>query len=212
MSAQAALTASPGRLFDSGVRVDPSPAEHGEDSFSFINRVNQPFWERIREELEHWFVAYPREHAADLRGRFRDRSPGQHLGAWWELYLHRLFSRLGFEVEVHPELPGAPGRPDFRLARDKDTFLMEAAVTFSGIVDEERHGERENWIMAAIDKAENPDFFVRLEIERGGLERPSVREIVAPLERWLASLDPDAVIAAGPRAYPPSPSKSATGR
>lgn len=202
MSAQASLSASPGRLFDSGVRVDPSPAEHGEDSFSFMNRVDQPFWERIREELERWFVAYPSEHAADLRGRFRDPSPGQHLGAWWELYLHRLFSRLGFEVEVHPKLPGVPGHPDFRLVRGDDSFLMEAAATFSGIVDEERHGERENWIMAAIDKAQNPNFFVRLEIERGGLERPSVREIVSPLERWLAGLDPDEVIAAGQHSYP----------
>jgi hypothetical protein len=187
------------------MRVDPSPAEHGEDSFRFMNRVDQPFWERIGDEFERWFAAYPREHAADLRGRFRDAAPGQHFGAWWELYLHRLFSQLGFEVEVHPELPGAPGRPDFRLVRGKESFLMEAAVTFSGIVDEERHGERENWIMAAIDRAENPNFFVRLEIERGGLERPSVRELVAPLERWVAGLDPDEVIAAGPHAYPTLP-------
>lgn len=206
MFAQASLTASPGRLFDwSVVRVNPSPAAHGEDSFGFMNRVDQPFWERLRDELERWFAAYPREHAADLRGRFRDAAPGQHFGAWWELYLHRLFSRLGFEVEVHPELPEVPGRPDFRLVRGKESFLMEAAVTFSGIVDEERHGERENWIMVAIDRAENPNFFVRLQIERGGLERPSVREIVAPLERWLAGLDPDEVIASAPHAYPTLP-------
>jgi hypothetical protein len=176
-----------------------------------MNRVDQPFWGRTRDELERWFAAYPREHAADLRTRFRNAAPGQHFGAWWELYLHRLFSRLGFEIEVHPELHEAPGRPDFRL-RGVDSFLLEAAVAFSGIVDKERDGERENWIMAAIDRAENPNFFVRLEVERGGLERPSVREIVVPLERWLAGLDPDEVIARDPTRIPPSPSMSATGR
>ncbi len=65
---QHAAAASPcrvaDRLFDTGGRVDPQSAEHGEDSFSFMNRVDQPFWSRIREELERWFSAYPREHAA----------------------------------------------------------------------------------------------------------------------------------------------------
>jgi len=191
------LTASDGLLFDIGERSDPSHARYGEDSFAFMNRVDQPFWERIRDELERWFAEYPQPHAADLRARFRNSAPAQHFPAWWELYLHRLFNRLGFMVEVHPELPGRSARPDFRLVRGADNFLVEAATTFSGIVDPERHGTRENWIMAAIDEARNPDFFVGLRFDRVGRERPTVREITGPLERWLTSLDADEVIAAG---------------
>lgn len=199
------LTAHPDRLFDEGVRTDPQPGYYGEDTFTFLNRVDQPFWARIRAELERWFAALPRTHADDLRGRFRKRVAAQHLGAWWELYLHRLFTRLGFEIQVHPDLPDAKGHPDFRLIRGDDCFLLEAAATFSGIVDDDRDAERENWIMAAIDRAQNANFHVRLEIAQGGTERPSVAEIVRRLEAWLEGLDPDAVIAGGPDAYPVRP-------
>src|SRR3954447_23347680 len=101
------------RLFDDFERANPLPAEEGEDSFSFMNRVAQPFWQRIRDELDQWFAAYPPDDATDLRSRFRDASPAQHFAAWWELYLHELFLRLGFAVDVHPELEGVSGRPDF---------------------------------------------------------------------------------------------------
>lgn len=193
------------RLFDLGVRTNPLPAASDEDSFRFMNRVDQPFWERIRDELEGWFAGYPREHAPDLRARFRNAAPAQHFAAWWELYVHRAFTQLGFGVEVHPALPETSRRPDFRVTGEGDSFLVEAATTFSGIVDDERHAERDGWIIAAIEKASSPNFDIQLEVERSGLQRPAVREIVEPVERWLAALDPDDAIAAGYDARPTLP-------
>jgi hypothetical protein len=184
-------------LFDVFERTDESPSPHSEDAFAFLNRASGVMWERIRTELERWYVAFPLEDAADLRARFRSRQPGQHYAAWWELYLHHVFSRLGFSVEVHPELVDVTARPDFRMTRDQDSFLVEAATTFSGIVEEGRNEEREGWIKDAINRATNPDFFVGLEFEAVGLERPSDREIVAAVEAWLKELDPDVVLASG---------------
>lgn len=182
---------SPTTLFDDFPRSDPRPAGHGEDSFAFLNRVDRPYWSRVRELLETWFAEYPEADLDDLRNRFRKRGPDQHYAAWWELYLHAAFKRLGFEVEIHPELDGVESRPDFRVANLNGSFLLEAATTFSGIVDEGRHGERENWILSAIDQASNPNFFVGLEFEKVGIERPSASEIVRPLESWLEGLNPD---------------------
>lgn len=201
MIATHSLTSSSRCLFDAGDRIDCSPASH-EDSFGFMNRVDQPFWGRVRDALDQWFAGYPDEHASDLRARFRSADPAQHFAAWWELYLHRLFTCLGYEVEVHPELSGSSGRPDFRLRWDEGSCLIEAAATFSGIVDEDRNAERDGWIMVALEQVENPNFSVRLEVERSGLERPSVREIAVPVERWLSGEDPDAAIAAGFDGYP----------
>jgi hypothetical protein len=50
----------------------------------------------------------------DLHNRFRATQGGQFLSAFWELYLHELFSRLGFTPEVHPDSGnGTPaGFPD----------------------------------------------------------------------------------------------------
>jgi hypothetical protein len=63
--------------------------------------VDQPFWQRIRDELERWYADYPDdEHGFGLRARFRKAAPAQHFGAWWELYLHRLFRCLGFHEVV----------------------------------------------------------------------------------------------------------------
>ena len=144
-------------LFDCFQRTDPSPKGHEESIFSFVNRVDQPFWERIREELEQWYADYPDEQRGfDLRNRFRASKPDQHYGAWWELYLHRLFRCLGFQAEVDPPVPG--GKPDLRVTKDADCFLLEATTSFSGIVDERRQPAREAAVLAAVNKAHNPNL------------------------------------------------------
>jgi hypothetical protein len=180
-------------LFSQMPRTDPTPSRHGEDSFSFLDRVDQKFWQRIRAELDHWFADYPADEAADLRARFRDKDPAQHFAAWWELYLHRLFMQLGFGVDLHPKLEEVSGRPDYRVTGPNGSFLVEAATTFSGIVDDDRDATREGWILAAIEGVKAPTFFVGIDFEKVGMERPAVRQIVAPVESWLAGLDPDAI-------------------
>jgi hypothetical protein len=64
------------RLFDEFERTDPSPRGYEEDTFSFLNRVDQPFWQEIRDELERWYADYPdEEHGFGLRARFRKADP-----------------------------------------------------------------------------------------------------------------------------------------
>ena len=180
-------------LFDDIERTDASPGRYDEDRYTFLNRVDQRYWQRIREELERWYADFPDDQRNfDLCKRFRRPEPNQHFGAWWELYLHRLFRRLGFDVELDPPVRG--GMPDFRMTRDSDSFLVEATTSFSGIVDEDRHPTREAAILAAVDEATNPNFTVRLEIEQIGPDQPKVREITAPLEQWLSGLDADDVL------------------
>jgi hypothetical protein len=103
------------KLFDSCERVDGRPASNMESSFEFLNRVCSPWWDRVRCELEQWFVDYPANHQRDLRGRFRSSKADQHWPAWWELYLFRLFTHLQYEIEVHPKLESSNAKPDFYL-------------------------------------------------------------------------------------------------
>ena len=88
-------------------RTDPGPRGY-EDTFSFLNRVDQPFGERIRNELERWYADYPDdEHGFGLRARaFGRLPPASDFGAWWGLCLHRLFRCLGFHVGVEPNVVG----------------------------------------------------------------------------------------------------------
>lgn len=180
------------KLFSDGLRSDPSPAGYAEADFTFLDRVAQPYWERIRAELDRWFEAFPRgEVARDLRNRFRKADPGQHYAAWWELYLHRLFTLAGYEVEVHPRLDGTTDRPDFRISSGDQSVLVEAATTFSGIDDGEEHSALEPKFLDAVNKGKHDNFTVMLEFVEIGTVMPSTREIVGPILQWLDTLDPD---------------------
>jgi hypothetical protein len=99
------------RLFDEMERIDPTPARRGEDSFAFLNRASSVYWSKVRAELERWYEVFP-DDGSDVRNRFRNSSPQQHYAAWWELYLHRVLTQLGFVVEVHPPLRGSRNHPD----------------------------------------------------------------------------------------------------
>jgi hypothetical protein len=144
-------------------------------------------------ELERWFEAYPADHRAELRSKFRDRR--QHSSAWWELYLHRLFTLLGFGIGVHPNLKDVDTHPDFRVTGPAGTFLLEAATTEAGIAEPGRDGTREGWIIDALNSAPHPNFFVSLRFQLVGQERPRKREVTGRVTAWLDGLDADAMLA-----------------
>jgi hypothetical protein len=93
------------------------------------------YWDRLRVELEKWFRDYPGTAQSQLQRRFRQSLPSQHSGAWWELYLHRLFSRLDLAVSVDPTLPDTRSRPDFRITAGDKAAYIEASTSFSGLKD-----------------------------------------------------------------------------
>ena len=68
----------------------------------------------------------------ELLGRFRKNKDAQHLPAWWELYVHRLFVCLGYEVTVHPELPERSEKPDFLVTRGTESLYVEATTALNG--------------------------------------------------------------------------------
>lgn len=150
------------KLFDEQDRTDPAPCREGEDSYSFLNRVNTPYWVQVRHLLESFFSRYPIEHSESLKRDFSARLPGRHYAAWWELYLHELFLRLGYEITIHPALNGTERRPDFGLRRDGSELLVEASVVFSGLSgSEEQTGAAPSWMLAAFEDLENPNFSFR---------------------------------------------------
>ena len=181
------------RLFGRYERSDASRSPECEDMFTFLNRSARPDVVNIRAEIERWFKSYPADNQAELLSKFRNRR--QHGSAWWELYLHRLFTLLGFEVEVHPELDGVSTRPDFEVTRPTGQFLLEAATTEAGIVEPGRDGTREGWIIDALNAAPHANFFVSLRFRLVGQQRPRNVEIAGPVAAWLDGLEADEILA-----------------
>lgn len=182
-------------LYDDFERTDPEPAGAVESSFAFLNRIDQPFWQRVRDLTETWFAEFPREHSADLRARFRKDDPNQHWPAWWELYLHALFLKLGFEVEVHPDLIECGNHPDFRLSRNGEpvTYVEAVCANTGAIIAPERHTARENRLIDIINEVPPRGFYVALEIESTGPDDLRRKTIKRPVEDWVASAGDDHV-------------------
>jgi hypothetical protein len=191
------------RLFDEGTRSDSRPGRRTEKSYHFLNRRAGASWDRVQSHLERCYAAFPDEHKRGLVSRLRKGDERQHLPAWWELYTFTLFDRLGYTIEVHPELPGSTGstkNPDFLVTKGPVSMYVEAAVVFN----DDPNSDAWNWVCDCVNDAKNPDFMVDLEIPTEGKQRPAAWKIIDRLEEWLGTLDGDDALAdqAAGRALP----------
>jgi hypothetical protein len=175
-------------LFEDLPRSDPGVMTHVEDMYTFLNRVDDPVFERIRQLLNGWFARYealqPARAANDVAARLRAKQPLQFEGAFWELYLHEAHVRLSFEVTTCPE---DVRHPDFVLAKQSARVYLEATVTGKSPVQTwgtHSAAQIHDW----INTAQDPNFFVRVEVIAPGDDTPKRHEVVNPLEAWLRAL------------------------
>jgi hypothetical protein len=180
------------RLFDDVSRSDPRPARYAEGSFAFLNRVDDPYFAAARRLMEAWFARYPKEHRHGLRAMFRGDDQRETVSAFWELYLHELHRRLGFQITIHPAVPGTAKRPDFRVDDGEHAFYIEAVVAAHS--DEEvAQRMREAIVLDTINECKNPNFSLTADWECIGRTTPRREEVLGKVEGWLASLDSQAV-------------------
>lgn len=176
-------------LFDDFPRVDASPANAAESEFEFLNRSAAEPFRRTRQELERWFAALPTEARTDVRSRIRSASPAAH-AAFWELYLHHLFTCLGYSVELHPSVPTRTTRPDFLFSNGLQRLFVEARVVLSSHQD--LGGiRRQERVYDGLGLVESPNFWLDVDLEVEGTREFSVARHRCRLERWLGSLDPE---------------------
>ncbi len=191
------------RLFDDFKRTNPLYASHQESAFDFYNRIATVGWSAVRDEIERWYGLYCEdaepEKANDLRARFRKADPRQHLGAWWELYTHRLLRALFPESRIacEPEQAGVATRPDFAVSEDgTQQLFVESVTTFAGIVeDDAKNPALVAYLVDTINEIQSSDFRIRLNIRTFGAEQPKKSEIKEPIEVWLVTLDREVELA-----------------
>src|SRR5260370_26729319 len=116
-------------LFDANVvSIGDRPKRYAESTFDYYNRSARRDVARVKALLEDWLSRFPLDGQHDLRQRFRSDSDRQHYGAFFELYLHELLTRLGYSVEVHPNIEEAT-HPDFLVSRNGvRSFYVEAVI------------------------------------------------------------------------------------
>jgi len=134
-------------LFDDFERINGNPAEHGESLYTFLNRAAGEYWQSVRDVLTEWLSHYPEVERSTLISRFRRTDRRGFLGAFWELYLHEVFRRLGFEIALHPAVSGTTHRPDFRLQLGTAITFVEAVTIYEPQVDSRDMYPRRNGIV-----------------------------------------------------------------
>ncbi|WP_148261013.1 hypothetical protein [Conexibacter woesei] len=185
-------------LFPDRPRDDPSIAGE-EPIWHFLDRVRDPAFDRVRRLLNAWFEEYPPSQREELRARLSSGDNIEFHAAWFELYLHELHRRLGFEILPHPKLPGVTKRPDFQLKSNGCRLLLEA--TAIGDSEGEGRARRIARIVAAINRTRADDFWLWFEIEHEGAQPPRMRDVRKHLEHWLASLCWEDIRAAQDRTF-----------
>jgi hypothetical protein len=190
-------------LFDDRERTDARYIRTDETMFEFIDRIARPELALARDTLNSWFRRWPSDDREELRSRLMAKDPTNFTGAFWELYLHEVHARLGFNVERDPTLPDVRTHPDFLLTRADMAFYLEATVV--GVPDPvAARRRREELVIESINQAYHPDFSIRLcRIAVSG-ELPPRQAVIDAVEAWMATLDWDHELAAldGPPADP----------
>lgn len=189
-------------LFKSRKRDNPSIMGALETNYAFLLRVDDPVFERVRQVFNQWFsrfaVEQGNEAAMDLKARFRSRRDFQFYGAFWELYLHETFARLGFRLDAHPETATGK-RPDFEATRGDDHFYLEAVVPSPpGVQSDTSPGADQ--VIEYIDAVPSPHHYLAVRSAVGGPELPRKRQVQARVEAWLRELpEPSEAIHPGAR-------------
>lgn len=183
--------------------MDASPKRAAESDAEFFERIAGPFWDQVRDVINEWWSHLPGHAQPGVRSRLLDRNSGTNVySALWELYLHEMLLGSGCTVEVEPEMGTRGKNPDFLVTRDGEQFVVEAIWTAQRL-DDTPSNPLPPQVSDAIDSVLSPNFFVSYRLDRAGSATPPQKRLKAGLTGWLASLDPDEVIAAYERRVPP---------
>ena len=177
-------------LFEpSAAPIGQRAKRYGEPIYTYYRDSERPGIVAIRALLEEWFLELPEDERLDLKQRFRSPIERQHRSAVFELFLHHMLLRFGFEVEFHPDIPGVTTHPDFLVSRDGQALFYLEAIAVSNSTQEEAEANRMNQVYDTLNNLQSPDFYLGLHLEGAPDTPPAGTRLRGELSRWLATLD-----------------------
>ena len=194
-------------LFEDIERTFDGYPDPGESTYSFLNRSAQPRIEHIRLLLDSWFEKVDPASRNELRAAFKQGNEQQHDGAFFELFLHEMLTRLGFSIDIHPNIEGVGSHPDFLARHPREgRFYIEATVTGKRSGPFTR-GANEQDVINDLNTLNSPHFHIRVNME-GTLSRTlAKKDVTRPFHELLNAYTAEEVrlmIKAGGRRAAPS--------
>lgn len=185
-------------LFSNRERVDMDGAGYSEQPYVYLDRSARPMAARIRDFLEGAFALVPEEQQLDVRRRFMSRRPDAHLAALLELITLAMLIRIGFNVQLHPEIPGSRHRPDFAVTTPQGLVYVECTTanpSETATAEEQRTYDA----IDVLDDIESDRWTVSFASPQVGPQPIVPRRFKRDVEAWLEGLDYDEILAAGER-------------
>jgi hypothetical protein len=179
------------KLFTDKIRTDKKPAKHNDNSFDFFDRSDSEKGKVIREVLNSWFANYPENEKAEFKKRFRK----EFSSSLYELFIHELFIKQGFELESHPKLKGSTKRPDFLAKGNGIEFYIEVKEATDKTDAERALENKTNQIYDIVNQTDSPNFW--LQIKKLNFitdKQPSAKKVVRFLESKLPEFNPDLIL------------------
>lgn len=76
--------------------------------------------------LDKWLSEYPEKDISSLKGQLKEEH--SQIDAYFELLIFALLKRLGFSVDIHPDIIDGPKRPDFMAYKKGIQLIAEVKV------------------------------------------------------------------------------------
>ena len=179
------------RLYDNYIRTRATFKGKTKSDYHFLNTSAFRFVDQVRQYTQAWFDRFPEEARADLRGRYMSDDDHLHTSAHFELFLHELLVRLGFDIEVHPMVSGVAKRPDFRIQHEGVSCYLEAVVIHSNSANR-AVTKHEDTFLSWLEELDGSNFWLSLRAHGALTEQPRKRDLT-PVSDLLADNHPDEV-------------------
>ena len=180
-------------LFDQKPRNYMGPGRYSECYYEYIDRSARKTYNYIRQFLNDWFSRFPAKHQNLLKSRLISSDNSEFLSAFFELYLHELLLRLGFEMEIHPRMKETSKRPDFLVnLKEKHNSILEASMTMGS--HEEINAEKtKKRLYDKLNEIHSPNFFLTPTAKGKSNTTPPFGKWCRLLEKDLSKFDPDEI-------------------
>lgn len=177
-------------LFDNISRDFMGSSDMNEPTYNYYNRSARNDVSIIRDTLEDWFSKIPDSEKASIKSSFKKTFDD----TFYELFLHNLFRKLGYDVKIHPSIGGSRKRPDFLISKDSVEIFVEAKISRDKTSKELALEKMRNQFYDSVYKLRSNDFMIGIkEINFISGKQPKTKRIIQELEKKLSELSPEIV-------------------
>lgn len=180
------------KVFSDIQRSDWRSKHYSEPSFTYLDESARDEAVGVRAMIEEWFAHYPSEQRDRLLKRFRSTDETTHLSGFFELYLHELARRFGYDTRVN-ECDGSDTRhPDFEIIGESGSVFLEATlVTEASLLPMKVLRMKDRFVDEMNRRVASPDFFLHLHESGIPSSTPPSKKLAAELQGWVETLDPE---------------------